>query len=142
MFEPQNRSIDVEFWNVDGLSLIVEQRSVLHVLYAATEGRLDGPMLWLTIRQIAMRTQDRCRDGVVPGIDYGVMSLAQETGPSFLWPEAMIQNQTEAEKDDLNSWYTRLFRRNDMGLDEKIREAVMGAGNLWVAYRPDRLVDS
>lgn len=83
MFKPKDPTIDVGYWSVDGLLLIVEQRSVLNVVSAATHGRLEALILWSTIRHITIETQDRCHDGIVSGIDYGVISMAQEADPSY-----------------------------------------------------------
>jgi hypothetical protein len=138
--DPQN----LPRWKVDGTSFIIEQRSVLHVLLAATRGRMNTTILWATIRAIVTKTGHSCMYGIVPGIMYGNISQGQSIRYNKYalmepWNMAMA-SQGPAEIDSPFNWFTRLYMRTDISDEDKIWEAVMGVGNMWVAYRPDRLV--
>jgi hypothetical protein len=114
-----------QFW-VDGWSVLVEQLTVYRVLLAATGGCVDGRVLWAT--RCALGSAYPC-SGVAKGIDYGVISRS--------W-EQFVQPHLVADSDDPLWFSGTLFASKDMTTEEKVREATMGRGNLWVYKRPDR----
>jgi hypothetical protein len=111
---------------VDGETLILEQLSVYRILLAATGGCVNGRILWATRYTLGTAYPGT---GVAKGIDYGVISRS--------W-EQFVQPHLVADSDGDPLWYSKLFARNDMTTEEKVCEATMGRGNLWVFKRPDR----
>jgi hypothetical protein len=116
-------------FSVDGESFIIEQLSVHRILLAATEGRVDGRVLWAT--QYTLGGANRSGTGVAKDIDYGIIDRSWE---QFVEPHMVA----DSDSDHGPLWYSKLFARTDMTTEEKVREATMGRGNLWVFKRPDR----
>jgi hypothetical protein len=116
-------------FSVDGESLIIEQLSVHRILLAATGGSVDGRVLWAT--RYALGTADGPGTGVAKDIDYGVVSRSWE---QFVAPHMVADSNLDYD----HLWCSKLFARTDMTTEEKVREATMGRGNLWVFKRPDR----
>jgi hypothetical protein len=113
-------------FSVDGRSLIVEQLTVYRILLAATGGRIDGRILWATRCALGSAYPGT---GVARDVNYGVISRS--------W-EQFVQPHLVADSDGDLLWYSALFARKDLTTEEKVREATMGRGNLWVFKRPDR----